>query len=49
MGTYITVASVRRTVGIDSDEISDADLEATIVEIEAQVPRYFITQFVPPE
>lgn len=49
MGTYITIASVRRTVGIDSDEISDADVEATITEIEAQVPRYFNTQFVPTE
>ena len=49
MGTYITVASVRRTVGISVDEISDADVEATIVEIEAQVPRYFNTQFVPTE
>jgi len=49
MGKYITVASVRRTVGIDSNEINDADVEATIVEIEAQVPRYFNTHFVPTE
>jgi uncharacterized protein YqfB (UPF0267 family) len=48
-GTYITVASVRRTVGIDSNEISDIDVGATITEIEAQVPRMFNTHFVPTE
>jgi len=49
MGDYITVASVRRTVGIDSSEISDADVESTIVEVEKQVPRKFNTVFVPTE
>lgn len=49
MGTYITVVSVRRTVGIDSSEISDADVESTITEVEKQVPRYFNTVFTPTE
>ena len=48
-GEYITVASVRRTCGIDSDEISDADVGTTIAEIEKQVPRFFNTVFVPTE
>ncbi len=49
MGTYITVASVRRTVGIDSTEISNDDVEDTISEVEKQVPRFFNTVFVPTE
>lgn len=49
MGTYITVATVRRTVGIGSSEISDVDVEATIAEIESLIPRYFNTQFTPTE
>ncbi len=49
MGTYITIASVRRTCGIGSSEISDADVESVITEIEAQVPRYFNTVFTPTE
>jgi hypothetical protein len=40
---------VRRTCGIKSTEISDADVETTITEIEAQVPRYFNTVYVPTE
>ncbi len=48
-GTYITVASVRRTVGIDTSDISDADVGSTITEVEAQVPRYFNTVFTPTE
>ncbi|KKL87185.1 hypothetical protein LCGC14_1937240 [marine sediment metagenome] len=47
--TYITVASVRRTCGIGSSEISDADVTSTIAEVEAQVPRYFNTVFTPTE
>jgi len=48
-GTYVTVASVRRTVGIDSTEISDADVGAIITEVEVQVPRRFNTVYVPTE
>lgn len=47
--TYITVESVRRTVGIDSDEISSDDVRETILEVEKQVPRYFNTVFTPTE
>jgi hypothetical protein len=49
MGVYITVASVRRTVGILVAEISDVDVEATITEVEKQVPRFFNTVFAPTE
>ncbi len=49
MGTYVTIASVRRTVGITSAQISDDDVESTITEIEVQVPRYFNTVFAPTE
>lgn len=49
MGTYITVASVRRTCGIGSSEISDGDVDDTITEVEAQIPRFFNTFFVPTE
>jgi len=49
MGTYITVASVRRTCGIGSDQINDTDVENTITEVEKQVPRFFNTVFTPTE
>jgi len=49
MGTYIDINSVRRTVGIGSSEISDDDVNSTITEVEAQVPRYFNTVFAPTE
>ena len=49
MGTYVTVASVRRTVGISSTQISDEDVTATITEVEEQVQRYFNTVFTPTE
>lgn len=49
MGTYISSASVRRTVGIDSDEINNTDVDATITEVEKQVPRRFNTVFAPTE
>ena len=49
MGTYVTVASARRTCGILEAEISDADVESTIVEVEAQIPRFFNTFFKPTE
>lgn len=49
MGTYVTVASVRRTVGILETDISDADVESAITEVEKQVPRKFNTVFVPTE
>lgn len=47
MATYVTVASVRRTVGIDSNEISDADVSSIIAECEPQVERFFNTVFTP--
>lgn len=46
---YITVASVRRTVGIDSTEINDDDVESIINEVEPQVERHFNTAFTPKE
>ena len=49
MGTYVSISSVRRTVGIGSTEISDADVEDTITEVEKQVQRYFNTVFAPTE
>lgn len=50
MGTYVTIATVRRTCGITSTStISDVDVEATITEVESQVPRYFNTVFTPTE
>lgn len=49
MGDYITVASVRRTCGILISEINDADVTSTITEVEAQIPRYFNTVFIPTE
>jgi len=47
--TYVTKASVRRTVGIASAEISDDDVDAIIAECEPQVERYFNTVFTPKE
>ena len=49
MGTYVTVASVRRTVGILVAEISDIDVEAIITEVEPQLERYYNTSFTPKE
>ena len=49
MGTYITVASVRRSCGILVGEISDDDVEDTITEVEAQIPRFFNTFYTPTE
>jgi len=49
MGTYVSIASVRRTCGIGSSEISDDDVEDTITEIEKQVPRFFNTVYTPTE
>lgn len=49
MGNYITIASVRRTVGIGSTDIDDDDVEAAITEVEDEIPRYFNTVFSPTE
>jgi len=46
---YVTVESVRRTCGIGSSEISDADVESIIDECEYQVERFFNTSFTPKE
>ena len=48
-GTYVTVANVRRTAGIASTEISDADVGDIIAECEPQVERFFNTSFTPKE
>ena len=48
-GVYITLVSVRRTTGIASTEISDADVKAVIDECEPQVERHFNTTFTPKE
>lgn len=48
-GTYITVASVRRTSGVSVKQVSDDDVGAAITEVEKQVPRKFNTVFVPTE
>lgn len=48
-GTYISVASVRRTCGIGSDVIDDDDVGDTITEVEKEVPRFFNTVFTPTE
>ena len=48
-GTYITLASVRRTCGIGSSEISDADVKSIIDECEPQVERFYNTSFTPKE
>jgi len=45
--TYVTIATVRRTVGIASDQISDADVTDIIAECEPQVERVFNTVFTP--
>ena len=47
--TYVTIASVRRTIGIDSSEISDNDVTAIIAEVVPQVERYYNTSFTPKE
>jgi len=47
MGDYITIESVRRTVGIDSPQIDDPDVTAIITEVENEVPRKFNTVFIP--
>lgn len=44
-GNYVTLASVRRTCGIGSSEISDTDIKAIIDECEPQVERYMNTSF----
>ncbi len=49
MGNYITIASVRRTVGISSAKISDADVESIITECEPQVERALNASFTPKE
>ena len=49
MGDYITIASVRRTIGIDTSQVNDDDVTATISEVEKQVPRKFNTVFIPTE
>jgi len=45
--TYVTKATVRRTVGIDSTAISDDDVDDIIAECEPQVERVFNTSFTP--
>lgn len=42
---YITAATVRRTIGLDTSQISDTDIEAFITEIEKLAPRYFNAVF----
>jgi ribosomal protein L30E len=49
MGTYVTVADVRRTSGILVTEISDVDVEAIITECEPQIERFYNTTFTPKE
>jgi len=46
-GTYVTIASVRRTAGIAATEISDDDVSAIIAECEPQVERFYNTVFTP--
>lgn len=48
-GTYVTIASVRRTSGIAITEINDDDVSAIISECEPQVERFFNTSFTPKE
>ena len=45
--SYVTIASVRRTVGIASTEISDDDVTAIIAEVEPQIERHFNAVFTP--
>ncbi len=49
MGTYISLISVRRTSGVSEAQVNDTDVDATIVEVEKEVPRRFNTVFVPTE
>ncbi|MHA1302298.1 MAG: hypothetical protein ACTSPI_01165 [Candidatus Heimdallarchaeaceae archaeon] len=49
MSNFISVESVRRTCGIGSSEISDADVESIIDECEYQVERHYNTVFTPKE
>lgn len=49
MADYVTVASVRRTVGIAIAQIDDTDVGAIIDEVEPQVERFFNTSFTPKE
>lgn len=49
MPTYITAASVRQVCGIGSSEISDGDVNDTIDDVEANIPKFFNTAFVPTE
>lgn len=49
MPEFISVSSVRRTCGISSSEISDADIEATINEIERQAEDFLKTKLKPTE
>jgi len=46
---YVNVESVRRTAGISSSEINDADVESIINEVEYQIERFFNTKFTPTE
>jgi len=48
-GNYVTLASVRRTSGIGSTEISDEDVKAIIDECEPQVERMYNSVFTPKE
>ena len=47
--TYVTILSVRRTVGISSSEISDDDVDDIISECTVQIERFFNTKFTPTE
>jgi len=49
MGTYISETTVRRTVGILAAEINADDVNATIAEVENQIPNKFNTAFAPTE
>jgi len=48
-GTYVTIAEVRRTAGIDSTAISDSDMGEFIEEWEPQIERELNTSFTPKE
>lgn len=47
--TYVTATTVRRTIGIEADQINDTDIDAIIAEVEPQVERYYNTSFTPKE
>lgn len=49
MPEYITKDDVRRTTGLDSDEISDTDMEGIIEEVESELPRILNTALSPKE